>query len=200
MRWLTTALLALVLVLSWQAAPAAETAADQCGVWRWSVKTLSDPAADSVNFTPVARTFSKLMKLNEPDELKKDTPRLASVELTVYRVRVRLIEYKREKDRDFHVVVSSPVNRGRTFVTEVVDPTCPGARDSARMGTFQAVREEFVSLYGQPTTSFKPVPEQPVTILVGVGFWDWCKGAHKPRGAAPNCFELHPILDMEPTP
>jgi len=33
--------------------------------------------------------------------------------------------------------------------------------------------------------------------VIGVEFWDWCKGAHKPRGAAPNCFELHPVLDIE---
>ncbi len=190
--------LALILVVAWQTpVPAESASADQCGVWRWPVKTLSDPAADQVDFQPVARTVSKLVKLKEPDELKKDTHRTPPVEFTVYRVRVRLIEYKREEDRDFHVVMSSPVNRQRTFVAEVVDPTCLGAQDSPRVNALQAVRQEFVNLYGQPTTSFKEVPNQPVAILIGVGFWDSCKGAHKPYKAAPNCFELHPVLDVE---
>jgi len=84
------------------------------------------------------------------------------------------------------------------MVVEVVDPTCPGARDSARVGAFRAVRDEFVGLYGQPTTGFKQVPGHPTAIVVGVGFWDLCTGAHIPTGAAPNCVELHPVLDVEP--
>ena len=64
----------------------------------------------------------------------------------------------------------------------------------------RAVRDEFMDLYGQPTTGFKEVPGRPTAIVVGVGFWDLCTGAHIPRGAASNCIELHPLLDIEPIP
>lgn len=204
MRTIFTRLLAsTVALLALLALPPSSSSAPAdgaCGVWRWNVKTLSDGDASQVSFTPVSRTVSQLRRLREPDELRTGTPRIDPVELTVYRTRVRLLEYKRERDRDFHIVVADPRNRRRTMVTEVVDPTCPGARDSPRLGTLRAVRQEFIGLFGQPTTSFKIVPSQPIAILIGVGFWDSCKGAHIPRGAAPNCIELHPVLDVEPLP
>lgn len=189
-----TAILLSVLEPASQAAPA-----DQCGVWRWSVKTLSDAAAEQVDFTPRARTVNHLRQLNPPDALGTNTPRIGPHELRVYRIRARLIAFKRERDRDFHVVISQVNNASRTMVTEVVDPTCPGAQDSARVGTLQAVRQEFIGLYGTPPSSgFREVPGRPVAIIVGVGFWDLCTGAHKPHGAAPNCIELHPVLDIDP--
>ncbi len=188
-------LLALVVAF-----PLASPAQEPCGVWRWSVKTLSDPAAYQVNFAPVARTVSQLRQLQAPDELGKNTPRLSPREFIVYRVRARLIEYKRQSDRDFHVVIASSTNRKLRMVAEIVDPTCPGAKDSPRVDALKAVRQEFIQQYGQPTTSFKPVPGQPIAILVGVALWDLCTDAHKPRGAAPNCIELHPVLDIEPVP
>ena len=86
------------------------------------------------------------------------------------------------------------------MVVEVVDPTCPGARDSARVSVLQSVRQEFVSLYGQASSGFRQVPGQPTAFVIGVGFWDSCCGAHIPRGAAPNCIELHPVLDVEAIP
>lgn len=193
------ALIPLVAVALWSL-PVASAPADRCGVWRWDVKTLSDSDAPQVNFAPSAETISQLRTLDEPGELKSRTPRIDPVEFQVYRVRGRLLEYKREQDRDFHVVVAQPDQPTRTMVVEGVDPTCPGARDSVRVGAMQAVRQEFTALYGQPTTGFKQVPGQPTAFAVGVGFWDSCRGAHIPRGAAPNCIELHPVLAVEPIP
>jgi len=193
------AIVLLVAVLLW-ALPAASAPGDKCGVWRWDVKTLSDRDATQVNFAPVAGSVSQLHQLDEPAELKSRTPRIAPVEFRVYRIRARLLEYKREQDRDFHVVVAQPDQLARTMVVEVVDPTCPGARDSVRVDALRAVRQEFGALYGQPSTGFRQMPGQPAAFVIGVGFWDSCRGAHIPRGAAPNCVELHPVLDVEPIP
>lgn len=173
----------------------------QCGVWRWSVKTLSDTSAAQVNFTPLTRTVKQMRQLSPPATLGISTPRIVPHELRTYRIRARLISYKRERDRDFHVVISQVNNSKRTMVTEVVDPTCPGAQDSPRVGTLHGVRQEFIDLYGTPPSSgFREVPGRPVAFIVGVGFWDLCTGAHKPHGAAPNCIELHPVLDIDPIP
>src|SRR5713226_5429537 len=131
-------LILMAVVLLW-ALPAASAPADRCGVWRWDVKTLSDPDASQVNFAPVAGTISQLHQLAEPNELRSRTPRIAPVEFRVYRIRALLLEYKREQDRDFHVVVGQPDQPSRTMVVEVVDPTCPGARDSIRVGALQTV-------------------------------------------------------------
>ncbi len=192
--------LVLLAIAVLEPLPGTSAPADRCGVWRWDVKTLSDPDASQVNFAPVAGTVSQLHQLAEPSELRSRTPRIAPVEFRVYRVRVQLLEYKREQDRDFHVVVAQQGQPDLTMVVEVVDPTCPGARDSVRLGAMQAIRQEFTTLYGEPTTGFKQVPGQPTAFVTGVGFWDSCRGAHIPRGAAPNCIELHPVLDVEPVP
>ena len=181
-----------------QVHPANSASADQCGSWRWSVKTLSDPQAGRVSFSPVARTISQLRGLHPPAGLKASTPRSAPTETQVYRVRARLKEYTREADHDFHVVVAAPSSPSMTMVVEVVDPTCPGARDSARLNALRAVRQKFIDIYGEPGRgTFRPVPGQPVAILVGVGFFDQCGPQHKPRGAAPQCIELHPVLDTQ---
>jgi hypothetical protein len=72
-------------------------------------------------------------------------PRLQPVEFRTYRIRARLLEYKREADRDFHVVVEQVDRPGPTMVVEVVDPTCPVANSSPQLGTLAAVRRTFVN-------------------------------------------------------
>src|SRR5207245_9903745 len=119
-------------------ASAAQT--DRCGVWRWDVKTLSDPDASQVNFVPKGETISQLHQLHSPNVLGTRTLRIEPVEFQVYRVRGRLVELKREQDRDFHIVVAQPDQPSRTMVMEVVDPACPGARESLRIDAFRAVR------------------------------------------------------------
>lgn len=183
---------------SLQVRAANSASADRCGSWRWSVKTLSDPKASQVNFSPVARTISQLRSLQPPASLKTRTPRIAPTEMQVYRVLARLKEYVRETDHDFHIVIADPTSASKTMVAEVVDPTCPGARDSARQSALKTVRRKFIDLYGEPSRgTFRPVPGQPVAILVGVAFFDQCGAQHKPRGAAPQCIELHPVLDTQ---
>jgi len=196
----TTGLLALAGAFVLLFPPSSTAAQGPCGSWRWGIKTLSDPDASGVNYTPVPKVISELHQLPPPSELKTSTPRLIPFEFGVYRLRARLKEYKREADHDFHVVIADINNSSRTMVAEVVDPACPGARDSVRASAFRAVRQKFIGRFGEPTGSFKLVPGQPVAILIGVGFFDQCGAGHKPRGAAPNCVELHPVLDLEPAP
>src|SRR3954471_22706703 len=79
----------------------------KCGEERWPVKTLSDPKVGDVDFTPHATSVSRLR--NKPDpHTKPSTPRLDGVETTTYQVKARLIEFKREGDKDIHLVIGVP--------------------------------------------------------------------------------------------
>ena len=145
---------------------------EQCGSWRWNVKTLSDPDASRVNFSPVARTIAQLHSLHPPTTLTTSTPRIAPTETHGFRVRAQLREYALEADHDVHVVIADPASFDMTMVAEIVDPACPGARDSPRLDALRAVRQKFISLYGQPSRgSFRPVPGQPVAVVPDERIW-----------------------------
>jgi hypothetical protein len=74
----------------------------RCGVERWAIKTLTDPAAGQVRATPRNTTVLALTQRDVP-VVKDATPRLAGVETTTFRVRARLVGYKREEDSDIHL-------------------------------------------------------------------------------------------------
>jgi len=46
----------------------------QCGVWRWDVKTLSDPHLRKVDFQPEAAKIGRLRRLDAPKSLDTDAP------------------------------------------------------------------------------------------------------------------------------
>ena len=51
----------------------------QCGVERWAVKTLTDPAASQVNLTPKPATVEGLAALPVPDGFGRDLSREGAV-------------------------------------------------------------------------------------------------------------------------
>jgi pimeloyl-ACP methyl ester carboxylesterase len=59
---------------------------DPCGVWRWDVKTLSDPHNHDVNFTPQATTVPHLRTLHVPASLGTSRPRIWPIEKRTYTV------------------------------------------------------------------------------------------------------------------
>src|SRR4051812_21518384 len=120
-RRLLPALLILVFALSVAllptsaAHPPSAHVAVKCGEERWPVKTLSDPKVGDVNFTPHDTSIGRLR--NKPDpHTKSSTPRIEGVETTTYRVKARLIEFKREDDRDIHLVVGVPSAPSKTMI------------------------------------------------------------------------------------
>jgi hypothetical protein len=193
-------------------------AAPAPGSWRWDVKTLADHNAQRVMSTPRDVTFAMLIdfaKAGPPKTLKlaKKTARIAPVEVTIFRVRVRLIQHKMEGDNDFHVVITDPAEAPpdvpervakttldfsklpATMVAEIPDPGC--AEGSIGLAQIRTVRQAYVAAYGQPGRG-KPhqVVGLPVVTVTGVGFFDECGPSHDPTGHAPNCLELHPVLDI----
>jgi hypothetical protein len=180
--------LLLLLSLSFLAVPV-DAARGGCGAWRWSVKTLTDPAAGRVNFTPITSTVEKLRALPAPVHLALSTARLPG-ERRTYRVRASLVEVKEEADSDFHVVLQG--SSGVTMIAEMPDPACAAA--SSRVAALQKVRRAFVQRFGQPDTQrFRPIPGRPMAEVTGVLFFD---EIHGQAGVARNGVELHPVLDI----
>ncbi len=101
-------------------APASAT----CGVWRWDVKTLSDPLRTAVDFGSVPKSLLRLRRLTPPSSLNSTTPRLRGVERRTYDVRAQVVEAKIEDDGDIHLVIASRRYRHRTMIVEFPNTNC----------------------------------------------------------------------------
>jgi hypothetical protein len=173
-------------------APRAHSAVT-CGVERWDVKTLSDPKVGDVDFAPHDTSVGRLR--NKPDpHTSSHTPRLDGVETTTYRVKARLIEFKREDDRDIHLVISLPSSRSKTMIVEFPDTSCDGARSSPKKAQMGRARAALTRACGQapgPSSDFENL--RGTATVTGVGFFDVKHGTPQ-TGVAPNNIELHPVL------
>jgi hypothetical protein len=185
------AVIAVALVGSAATSPRTEALA-RCGVERWSVKTLSDPAASQVSFAHRATTVDFLRSRADP-HARPSTPRLSGVERTTYRVSAQLVEFKREADQDIHLVIASPRSRLRTMIVEFPNPSvCAGAAGSAKRAAMLSARRSVIAACGlPPTSSFAPLRGS--AAITGVGFFD-VRHPRPQRGVAPNQIELHPVL------
>ncbi|MCX5788406.1 MAG: hypothetical protein NTX64_07900 [Elusimicrobia bacterium] len=179
--------------------------AGACGVERWAVKTLSDSQAGQVNFTPADTTVDHLASYPSDGpwggfstgrngiahQMPPDTRYMSGeyAENQVYRVHAKLLRYKRESDKDYHLVLADS-RTGATIIAEISDPKCPGAESSPYRGDLENVRGQFDSTFSKPTTHFTDAGGVPVTVT-GVRFFDH---NHGQNGVAPNATELHPIL------
>lgn len=206
--WLAlSALLALPLpALAQQPrAPAPKRAATgpacgtHCGTERWAIKTLTDAqSATATNSTPQQSSLSALVALPAPSKLPQST-RIAPTETQQYRVQALLIGWKEESgptgDRDFHLVLADPADRGKTMIAEIPSPTCASACASAKVAAFGAARQVLIDELGPaPATTSVTLLNPPRKVEVtGVGFFDF---DHKQDGLAPNCIELHPVLQI----
>lgn len=161
----------------------------RCGVERWPVKTLSDPAARQVNFSPKRTTVDRLRHLRVP-KVGSKTPRLLKIERSTYRVRAQLIEAKYEEDRDIHLVIADPNDERKTMIVEFPYVGCQGATSSHKKRAMKLARAAFGRDCPQPgRSSFKALSG--MATIEGVGFVD---KKHGQRGLAPNGIELHPVL------
>ena len=164
-----------------------------CGKERWSVKTGTDPDAASVDMaSPSSVTISAMCVWPAPGSPPKDA-RVAPYETTVWVVEGTLTGFKKEKDSDYHLVLSDAA--GNTMIVEIPSSDCVGA-GSPFATKIAAARAQFDSRY-TATGSLKRV-SVPVRVT-GVGMFDFIHGQ---TGVASNGIELHPVLDSQfnPTP
>lgn len=159
-----------------------------CGVERWAVKTLTDPAASQVDLAPTPVTVEQLAALPVPDGFGANAPRLGP-EFRAYTVRATLVEFKEETDSDIHLVLQGESEAA--MIAEIPDSECAlGSRVQTQIAQ---ARARFVDTFGNPTTSWHRV-DASVTVT-GILFFDVLHGQ---TGAAPNGIELHPIIDIGP--
>ena len=164
----------------------------QCGVERWSVKTLTDSDAASVNFSPRPSTVAWLTSQPAPPSLPADT-RIAPLEFQAFTVRALLVGYKEETDRDFHLLLADPSDPSATMIAEIPSSECSGACSSLHAADFESARREVEARFGMPTGTFQSPPGQVFVDVTGIAFFDFF---HRQRGVAPNAIELHPVLSL----
>src|SRR5713101_3956210 len=158
--------LLVILTLTLSSFAGASAAQTSCGTARWDVKTLTDAASGSVDFTVRAATVEELTALPVPGSIRIHTPRYPA-ETATYRVSGRLVGFKLEADSDIHVVIAG--TSGATMIVELPDPACVGTRKQAEMRT---ARKVFVRRFGMPTRQFtRPAPSPSLTVT-GVLFFD----------------------------
>jgi hypothetical protein len=162
-----------------------------CWAWgnpRWSVKTGTDVDAGLVDLEhPVKSDVLTLGRLKPPDPIPHKH-RVRPVETTVYVVSATLVQFKREPDGDYHLVLEG--DDGSTMIAEIPNPRCVGRSCPFRDRIIDA-RRAFDARF-QVTTSWQH-PNVPV-VVTGIGFFDLPHGQIRP---APNYIELHPVLGIE---
>jgi hypothetical protein len=141
----------------------------RCGTERWAVKTLSDRDRDSVDLRPVDATVEDLIQL-QPEGVAPGGARYVPEELTVYRVEAYLGGAFTENDGDWHLVLFGLQNQRASLIAQA--------------------RQALEDRLARPN----PQDEAIRVIVTGVGFFD---RPHGQVGAAPNQFELHPVLEIE---
>ncbi|HXM76563.1 MAG TPA: hypothetical protein VN971_07300 [Thermoanaerobaculia bacterium] len=165
-----------------------------CGTERWGVKTLTDPAAGSVDYAHVAN--SSVTALGQVHS-STQTPARRPEEKRVYRIRVRLdslpgrkLGFKIESnDSDIHLAVRDAA--GATMIVEFPDFNC--TQGAQRRLAMKQTRAALVSACGQPPRGKFHELHGSATIT-GVFFFDF---PHGQRGHARNYAELHPALSFK---
>lgn len=170
-----------------------------CGEERWPVKTLTDPDAALIKqfgdttvaaltslASPVAHSMAAVHEYEDS--------RLPEEERIVT-VRVLVEGAMKEKDRDYHIVVSDPDLPSETMIAEIPDPTCGvAAKYKAQIA---AARAYFAAHFITPTSKYA-VPAEPVPAeITGVVFFDIIHGENGgQKGHAVNGVEIHPVLSI----
>ena len=153
------------------------------GVSRWSVKTLTDNAADSINRTSEWTTIKKLSALKPEKKITRTTPRLKA-EKQVYTVRCQIKDFFKEADGDLHLVLFDAQTK-QTMIAEIPDPRCP---DVQRSKYYDMIRKSFEDFTAQKNGEYSGN-----VFVMGTGFFDLVHGT-KQRGVSLNGFEIHPVL------
>src|SRR2546423_1070672 len=149
---------------------------------RWSVKTLTDPAARRITWTPRKTTLPQLRSLERPARITNRTPRLRS-ERRVFRVHARLLRFQLRMSNDYELVIADPRAPAHTLVAVIPSPDCTvGAQHRVAM---TRVRNAFNRRLNLERTAS-------VTIT-GVLFF---AARPLPAHSAPNGAELAPLLSF----
>ena len=167
---------------------------DNCGKYRWYVKTLTDAQGSALIYLPshLTNIHSLVNEYRTVPNFEKD-PSLRYVdEKKVVRVEAILLEIKTEGDNDFHIVLKS-LSSDETIVGEVPYGDCSTFDNHINLRNhFNTLRKQIINEIGfYPSHKIKLVNR--IVSIEGIPFWDEMSNGHKPTGSSPNQREIHPI-------
>jgi hypothetical protein len=165
--------------------------AQDCGVERWKIKTLSDIDTLKINFQNIKNSsVSEQVSIKRPNIIRN---RRDSLETIVYKINCNIVGYKREEgDKDIHVILEDE-NTEETMVAEIPSHKCQAIKETSRLKLFSDLNKWFVENIGYPTNEFTYLKRHIPVTIVGVGFFDY---VHGQIGMASNGREIHPILSI----
>lgn len=177
----------------------------ECGKERWAVKTGSDPDIDLVFTRPnklrvKKSTIQDMIDFPYPFPNPRGIPkvwwtkRVPRYETTVWTLEVKLKEYTREDDEDYHLVLED--ESGNTMVAELPNPPCvPATAPAMIKERIQIARDDFDRRFnGTARPTSRPKSPNVKIRIAGIGMFD---REHGQLGRAGNGIELHPVLGLE---
>jgi hypothetical protein len=169
-----------LLVLGLGLAAHGQAVPGQCGYDRWPVKTLTDKDATRVDLHPMDTTVAKLTAIPIHEIPYPEDHRISPEEFHVYRVRARLLNVRREQDKDLHLIIADIERPDVRMIAEIPSPACTAG--SGHAGEYRRARDIVLA-----------APRDAEIQLIGVGFFDFI---HDQIGGAKNGIELHPVLGV----
>jgi hypothetical protein len=110
--------------------------------------------------------------------------------MQAYKINVKLIEWKIEKDSDFHLVCKS-IYGDSTFIAEIPLPECANPLFSEQ---FKTCRDLIKSLKYKKKGKLNILTDDITLEITGILFHDF---VHCQTGHAPNGIELHPVVQIK---
>jgi hypothetical protein len=160
-----------------------------CGIERWPVKTLADPAEPSIHFAPKSSSVDALAQL--PVAVGIGGARGVGAEQTDFKVKAKLVGIKVESDHDFHLVIADP-KTGATMIVEFPNQSCTNGAPAAKRTQMENARTAVLTICGlTPHSGYHHLTG--TATVTGIAFFDFL---HRQTGHAPNGVELHPVLQF----
>ncbi len=165
--------------------------AQNCGVERWNIKTLTDKDTGLIDFNKFVK--STVHDQNQLAIPESRTTRLKS-ETIIYSIDCFIVGYKKDlNDKDIHIIIED-TNTDETMVIEIPSYECFEIQKSSRNELFKQLQEWFSSNVGQPRSKFEFLETHIPVTITGVGFFD---SHHGQIGMAGNGREIHPVLSIQ---
>lgn len=186
----------ILLFLAFVTFLSANEIGDDCGTWRWDVKTGTDDEGESIlSKKPIRTTIDELTKLERPESVGKKDPRFPE-EKRLVKVRGFIIEHKivgGKGDTDYHIVVKSSTKKSQ-LIAEIPNPECGVFSDSPELKElFEETRESYEEQIGVPSSKLKPLSKPVEVEIVGIPLWDMPDHG---GGCSPNGIEIHPVISI----
>ena len=177
LRWWRARPILLGLLLT-SAAERTARAQRACGLERWRVKVALDSNVTDIDTVPVTASVSQLRRLPRPKSQLSYATRAGPNELRVFHVSAILGERRHESDGDIHLVLHDPESLSASLIAEVPDSAC-------------ALVSRWAHAFAVAGRQTGKIGLGERVDVIGIGFFDFHHGQY---GAAPNQFELHPVL------